>query len=269
MSDRYEVRVPKEFKVKVRGVDRYGNEFQQTATTLNVSRYGARLNGVGCVANAQTIEVSYGWFHKAKFRVVWAGEPGTLDSAQIGIRSLDPKSNFWDMAFPPPQASPSPTPKNEKESKEKTPAPDSGPIPVTFAFSDSEPMRYESPNSLAMPLDSVPDNWDQPAAPPAVTKGTRTVRSDRRIPVTLRYRLGGANREEEKVMAQVQGDGSCMVEVHDAIPQGTEITVIHGYSNETRPGRVVMSSPSNAGGTHPVAIDLDERDPAFWNATPR
>ena len=263
-----EVRIAKELSVKVSGVDRFGNDFQQSATTVNVSRYGARLSGIACVNTGNTIEVSAGWFRKAKFRVVWAGAPGTPEASQVGIQALETKANLWEMDFPPPRLAPASVLKKKSLDQKKGKTPDTRPIPVKFDSAVAEPLSYERPAAFGGASDLVSLTFEHAPEQASVTRTTRTMLKDKRVPVTLRYKLGGANREEEKITAQVQGDGSCMVEVHDAIPQGTLVTIVNGYSNESRTGRVVMSSPPNPRGTHPVAIELEERDPAFWAAPP-
>ncbi len=268
MARRYEARLHKAIEVKVSGVDRQGHPFSQTARTLDVSRFGARLEGISCLASAQTIEVKRGWWRKARFRVVWAGAPGTPEAAQVGIRSVEPDPDFWGLSFPLPQLQPEPSPKKQEQPSAAANAlPASGPIAVQFQSPASEEVRYEAPPMLEGSPDVVPLTWNP--SPPSVTRTSATMRSSRQIPVTIRYKLGGASHEEPRRMARVAGDGSCLLELHAAIPQGAPVTVVHGYSNESRLGRVVMSSPASASGTYSVAIDLDQPDPAFWNASPK
>jgi len=40
--------------------------------------------------------------NKARFRVSWAGEPGTDRASQIGVQSIDPAKCIWDPAILPP-----------------------------------------------------------------------------------------------------------------------------------------------------------------------
>ena len=89
--------VPKAIRVWVRGVDRSGSPFVQSAYVIDVSRNGARLEGVGHLTwPGETIEVKRFW-RKAKFRVVWVGEIGRPQANQIGICALEPSKNIWGL----------------------------------------------------------------------------------------------------------------------------------------------------------------------------
>lgn len=82
-------------RVWVYGTDPSGNPFSQTAYSVDISRSGARLEGVGFLtAPGMIIEIKRGW-KKAHFRVVWVGEPGTNRSGQVGILCLEPDKNIW------------------------------------------------------------------------------------------------------------------------------------------------------------------------------
>ena len=82
-------------RVWVYGNDPQGNPYSQTAYSVDVSRSGARLEGVGFLtAPGMSIEIKRGW-KKARFRVVWVGEPGTNRSGQVGVLCLEPDKNIW------------------------------------------------------------------------------------------------------------------------------------------------------------------------------
>ena len=82
-------------RVWVYGTDPSGNPFSQTAYSVDVSRSGARLEGVGFLtAPDMTIEIKRGW-KKARFRVVWVGEAGTNRAGQVGVMCLEPDKNIW------------------------------------------------------------------------------------------------------------------------------------------------------------------------------
>jgi hypothetical protein len=69
-NNRKELRIAKSLRVWVRGSDRNGQKFVQSALTVNVSRNGAGLDGIGYVTGCgKIIEVSRRW-RKARFRVV-------------------------------------------------------------------------------------------------------------------------------------------------------------------------------------------------------
>ena len=68
MTQRPSVRISKALRVKVRGVDRNGQPFVQTARTKDISPKGARIEGLTCLHSAgQVIEVQR-WWKRARFR---------------------------------------------------------------------------------------------------------------------------------------------------------------------------------------------------------
>ncbi len=96
--DRKEVRVSKPVRVTVSGKDRTGRKFSQSATALDVSKNGAKLDGVGFLTwPGEVIEVKRGW-KSARFRVVWVGDIGP-QSGQAGIHLLDTDKNIWGLKF--------------------------------------------------------------------------------------------------------------------------------------------------------------------------
>jgi hypothetical protein len=97
---RRERRVPVSVPIKVRGVDSEGHQFTQSAQALDVSRHGARLDGIGYVTRpGETIEVKRRW-QSARFRVVWVGDPGTAEAGQAGVYALQPEKNPWGIDIP-------------------------------------------------------------------------------------------------------------------------------------------------------------------------
>lgn len=92
--DRREVRITKPIKVWVRGKDRTGHNYSQSAVAMDVSKNGARLDGVGFLTwPGEIIEVKRGW-KSARFRVIWVGDAGPR-SGQAGIFLLDTGKNIW------------------------------------------------------------------------------------------------------------------------------------------------------------------------------
>jgi hypothetical protein len=92
---RRERRLAASVPIRVRGVDADGQAFTQSAQAIDVSRHGARLDGIGYVAQpGQTIEVKRRW-QSAKFRVMWVGDPGTPEAGQAGVYALQPERNPW------------------------------------------------------------------------------------------------------------------------------------------------------------------------------
>jgi hypothetical protein len=262
MAQRYDVRVPRTMKVKVSGVDRYGNKFSQTAVTVNVSRSGARLEGVPSMADAQTIEVSRGWFQKARFKVVWAGAPGTAEASQAGVRCMDPNAaGFWGIEFPPPQPS-NWTPSKRAESAAPAAAgaqgvPESGPIPVQWdGYAANKPMSFRDTEE---PVVHQADTFA-----PEPRKARPVESGERRVPVTVRWVRNGQPFEENLVMARVLKDGSCMLSLKNSVPEGTEVDLVNGYSKREHKGRISWCGPRTADGVCPASIELTPADAEFW-----
>lgn len=96
--DRREVRISKPVRVWVRGKDRTGQRFSQSAMAVDISRHGARLEGIGFLTwPGEVIEVKRGW-RMARFRVIWVGDMG-LQAGQAGIYSLEPGKNVWGISL--------------------------------------------------------------------------------------------------------------------------------------------------------------------------
>jgi hypothetical protein len=94
-------RIPEKIRVFVKGRDHNGNPFVQSSYTIDVSKDGARLEGLGYLASlGETIEVKRRWRGKARFRVVWIGQIGMEQSNQIGICSLEEEKNIWGVKLP-------------------------------------------------------------------------------------------------------------------------------------------------------------------------
>ena len=89
-------------QVRVAGIDASGRPLLQMVTTQNISRQGARLDGIqGAFKPGEIISVSYK-NSKARFRVSWMGDTGTDRAGQMGVQSIDPAKCIWDAATLPP-----------------------------------------------------------------------------------------------------------------------------------------------------------------------
>ena len=92
-------RIPAAVRVVVRGTD--PNPFIHTAYTVDISKTGARLDGVGyLVKPGTTVEVQRRWHGRARYRVVWVGHIGTQQANQLGAVCLDAEKNIWDLKAP-------------------------------------------------------------------------------------------------------------------------------------------------------------------------
>ncbi len=116
MGKRREPRKAVSIPVRVYGTDCDGNPFSQTATTLDVSRTGARLTGIRCLRGAgDIITIEYGR-RSARFSVAWVGVPGSHKDGQFGVRCLQPEMRIFGVdpgeskpdTYVPPVAVPSP-----------------------------------------------------------------------------------------------------------------------------------------------------------------
>jgi hypothetical protein len=104
MGRRREQRIEISLPVRVCGLDGNGNPFIQSARTMDVTRNGARLGELFCLARAgEVIRIQHG-MKKANFRVAWIGHPGSAISGQVGVHSMEPDKYIW--GIPLPKASP-------------------------------------------------------------------------------------------------------------------------------------------------------------------
>jgi hypothetical protein len=88
-------RMAKTIQVWVRGIDRSGNPFVQSARTIDIGQSGARLDGVGYLTGpGEIVQVKRGW-RKARFRVVWIGQLGTPEADQVGICCVEGDKTIW------------------------------------------------------------------------------------------------------------------------------------------------------------------------------
>jgi hypothetical protein len=94
---RRETRTLQTVRVWVKGLDSNGNPFRQSALSLDISRSGGRLDGLGLLTlPGTTIEVKRNW-RTALFRIVWTGKRGTALASQVGIVCLEPSKNIWNF----------------------------------------------------------------------------------------------------------------------------------------------------------------------------
>ena len=102
MGNRYEPRAQVRLPITVSGTDADGNFFKQTAYACDVSRRGARVDGIGCLRGpGETIEIEHSC-KKARFFVIWVGRPGTVEGGHIGIRLLERNKSIWKLDLPRP-----------------------------------------------------------------------------------------------------------------------------------------------------------------------
>jgi len=86
------------FLVKVFGSDNEGNPFKQTAYAWDVSRWGARVDGIQCLRKpGQLVDVQYKG-QTGSFIVVWMGKPGSKEHGHVGLKNLVPERNIFGVA---------------------------------------------------------------------------------------------------------------------------------------------------------------------------
>ncbi len=222
---RQESRMPKTLRVWIRGEDPNGNLFVQTAHTLDISRHGARLDGVGYLTGpGKTIEVRRHW-QKVRFRVVWTGPIGTPQANQIGIYCLEPEKQFWGVQL------------------SEAAAPNAEPASVPPAMKDDwrpEPSgakrREPRPGALVDP----------------------------RVPVAVRWVARDGTRQEEEATARVVNESSCVVPLKAPMIEGTPLQLFSRSSGKACKGKVVWCGAVDPEGRHQVAVELEKADPQFW-----
>lgn len=81
-------------------VTRHGGQEKQLAHTLDLTENSARLGGLASqLKPGEIIELHRGAL-KARFQVVWMGEPGGAMAGQAGVRSLEPNKIIWKVDLP-------------------------------------------------------------------------------------------------------------------------------------------------------------------------
>ncbi len=95
MDKRHEKRLHLAVPVKV--FPDVGGSESHNCCTYEISTHGARLVAPpGIKSVGQTI-----WLQRqnrrAKYKVMWIGEPGTSLSGQVGVESLEPSNVIWEQ----------------------------------------------------------------------------------------------------------------------------------------------------------------------------
>ena len=77
-----------------------GKSVLNAACTLDVTPTGARLTGVRAQAETGAVLTVERGRSKARFRIIWVGEPGTPSEGHLGIECLDAGKWNWDVQLP-------------------------------------------------------------------------------------------------------------------------------------------------------------------------
>ena len=83
--------------VRMWGMDAYGRPFTRSATTVDISRQGARIKDLGCELNpGEIVGIQHG-NEKARFRVSWVSVARALQiPGQLGVNCIEPGRCIWE-----------------------------------------------------------------------------------------------------------------------------------------------------------------------------
>ena len=100
MPKRSEPRLSQDAAVRIFGLDSRGRPINVATSTLDISKSGARLKNIRCWDYpGEVIGVRHG-MEKARFRIVWVGQPGTPVDGQIGLQCVEAGRYIWGVAPP-------------------------------------------------------------------------------------------------------------------------------------------------------------------------
>jgi hypothetical protein len=100
MATRRQIRKEVMLSVRIYGTDANGRPFSDCVSTVNVSLEGAMIEGMNRPIKAgEVIGLSYGK-NKARFRVQWVGQPGTVQQGRMGIQNVVAGTCVWDVPLP-------------------------------------------------------------------------------------------------------------------------------------------------------------------------
>jgi hypothetical protein len=87
--------------VRVSGRTADGQEFDELTHTIDIAVNGGRLGGMQSLKlhKGDIVEVRRQQ-RKAKFRIVWIGDPGTSRFGHVGIQGINLLPNFWGLDLP-------------------------------------------------------------------------------------------------------------------------------------------------------------------------
>jgi len=118
--ERRDKRIDVSLPVNLIAIDVDGHPVDQEVTTMNVSRKGALLRGMGSKLRAGG-EVSLSRLNKLEqFLISWVGEENSPKAGQIGVSAADPATSFWNDVVE--KHSQDETASAEEEDSEKLPA---------------------------------------------------------------------------------------------------------------------------------------------------
>ena len=100
MGQRREPRIESRLPVRIFGTDAGGKVFSESVFTLDISREGAKLEGVRAkIKVGEIVGISHG-ANKSRFAVRWVGQAGTPRDGQVGVQNLTPEKDIWNVTVP-------------------------------------------------------------------------------------------------------------------------------------------------------------------------
>jgi hypothetical protein len=100
IGKRAQTRMAAVYPIRLWGLDASGRPFIEAARTSDVSGGGALLTNVAVkVAVGDVIALRSGK-EKCRFRIVWIGRHGTAEAGHLGLQSLEPEKQIWDLHLP-------------------------------------------------------------------------------------------------------------------------------------------------------------------------
>ncbi|HEY3928593.1 MAG TPA: PilZ domain-containing protein [Candidatus Koribacter sp.] len=100
MARRREERIIISLPVRLWGMDVNGKPFTQNASSVDITRLGARIQGVNChIQHGDIIGVQHA-SDKARFRVIWVARPGSRNEGQIGVHCVEAGKYIWGTVQP-------------------------------------------------------------------------------------------------------------------------------------------------------------------------
>jgi len=100
MGRRLDDRTPNELSIRIWGMDSAGRPFSSQARTIDITRTGARITGIEHICQkGDVIGIQHGE-QKARFRVVWVGNPGSAKAGQVGVHCVESGKYIWGVQLP-------------------------------------------------------------------------------------------------------------------------------------------------------------------------
>ena len=177
MPERIEKRLVIALPIRVYGMGSDGKSFNQEARTLDITREGARIDGLPAIAAGETIGVQYG-DAKARYKVIWVGEAGGNKEGQIGVQVVEPGPSVWnkildatpeEARWVPPPATPAPSAAAvvPKTTMPATPAPPVAAVVKTPPATPPATAVAKTPAPNPPPATSAPKTPTVEPPPPA------------------------------------------------------------------------------------------------------